>query len=347
MTDDVGKSMYFVLIIGEDLPLAQAEQESLVKLVSPDAEINWRTRLGLFESSIDPVAFLASRSAMAKESGVVIHSDNIAADDFLDSFDNDVLESSVGAGDSFCVRTVALTDIDVKVRLRTESRLGTLIGQATGARVCLENPDVRILVVFLSDVILVCKSIVSNVRSAFRYGIPERMPFFHPSMMNTELSRVLCNLAGVMPHDVVLDPFCGAGGILSEVLAIGAKGIGIDLNWGLLRGARLNLAGLGDSQFNLIQSDARRMPIDGYNHIVTDPPYGRASSTRGAAAKDLVKCFLENMIETVRDRGTLCMCGSVDMSVPELLEDLGLSVDRHLVIKVHSGLTREIVTVKI
>jgi tRNA (guanine10-N2)-dimethyltransferase len=119
------------------------------------------------------------------------------------------------------------------------------------------------------------------------------------------------------------------------------------LNWGLLRGARLNLAGLGDSQFNLIQSDARRMPIDGYNHIVTDPPYGRASSTRGAAAKDLVKCFLENMIETVRDRGTLCMCGSVDMSVPELLEDLGLSVDRHLVIKVHSGLTREIVTVKI
>ena len=119
------------------------------------------------------------------------------------------------------------------------------------------------------------------------------------------------------------------------------------MNWGLLRGARLNLTDQGDSQFNLVQSDARRMPIDGYDHIVTDPPYGRASSTRGAAAKDLVKSFLDNMIDIARDRGTLCMCGSVEMSIPELLVNLGLRIDRHLVIKVHSGLTREIVTVKI
>ena len=122
-------------------------------------------------------------------------------------------------------------------------------------------------------------------------------------MMNATLSRVMCNLAGLMPGEIMLDPFCGGGGILCEASYIGARTIGIDLNWRLLSGSKENLS-FTDGDYSVIQGDVRSLPIQQCDCIVTDPPYGRASSTRGARAIELVESLFER-IDTILVRRLL------------------------------------------
>jgi tRNA (guanine10-N2)-dimethyltransferase len=168
------------------------------------------------------------------------------------------------------------------------------------------------------------------------------MRFFHPSMMNAILARAMCNLAGVMPNDIVLDPFCGGGGILYEILSLGAKPIGIDLNWPLLTGAGKNLADSQDSDYCLVQGDARSMPVSGCNCIVTDPPYGKSSSTRGSQSVKLVESLLNQAGSILQSGGRMCICASSEMDISQLIAVFGITPVFHVRVPVHSGLTREI-----
>ena len=166
-------------------------------------------------------------------------------------------------------------------------------------------------------------------------------------MMNSSLARVMCNLAGVQTGDIVLDPFCGGGGILCEASHIGASVIGIDLNWKLLIGARVNLSKIG-SNYSLIQGDTQHLPINSVNRIVTDPPYGRASSTRGNIAIKLVESLLEDANSILQSRGErMCICCDSEMKLSQVVRDAGLTVAHQLSVRVHSGLVRDIVTVRI
>jgi len=172
---------------------------------------------------------------------------------------------------------------------------------------------------------------------------PGRKSFFHPSMMNATLARVMCNLAGVMPGEIVLDPFCGGGGILCEASFIGARTVGVDLNWRLLAGSKENLSSAG-REYTAIQGDIRSLPVRMCDCIVTDPPYGRASSTRGAQAIELVESLFEKADSILRRKiESICICGSSEMNLQNVAESMGLVVNQVLQIRVHSGLVRELV----
>ncbi len=45
--------------------------------------------------------------------------------------------------------------------------------------------------------------------------------------MSPKLARCMVNLTGVKENDLVLDPFCGTGGILIEAGIMGARVIGV------------------------------------------------------------------------------------------------------------------------
>jgi tRNA (guanine10-N2)-dimethyltransferase len=157
----------------------------------------------------------------------------------------------------------------------------------------------------------------------------------------------MCNLAGIRPSDFVLDPFCGGGGILCEASYIGASVIGIELSWKLLVGANRNLRDIG-MNYTLIQGDAQRPPIGSVDRIVTDPPYGRTSSTRGRIAIQLVESLLGNIDFIIRSTG-VCLCLSCDsvMKLPQMVQDVGLTIAHQISMRVHSGLVRDIVSVRI
>ncbi|KXH76361.1 MAG: hypothetical protein AM326_07165 [Candidatus Thorarchaeota archaeon SMTZ-45] len=343
-TSDDYLSKYFVYISGEYISAAKAEIDTLTRLSDCNTSVHWDGRIGLVDSQKNLTPFFLERAALVKEAGVLL-SETDLHDDLFDRLSDDILIDNIRPGETFSVRTISENgELSINDRLAFESSLGEHIKQVAGAKVHLDNPQARILVVFTRKCIRVCKSYASILRPMLRDRAPGRKPFFHPSMMNATLARVMCNLAGVMPQEVVLDPFCGGGGILCEAAFIGARTVGIDLNWRLLKGSKLNLSSVGSS-FNVIQGDVRDLPVNGCDCIVTDPPYGRASSTRGAQAILLVEDLFEKADSILRRReGSICICGSSDMKLQNLAESKGLTVSQVIRFRVHRGLVREILT---
>ena len=335
---------YFVYTSGENNNVAQAEVSALTRLLELN-RVSWRGRIGLVDSSVNPVPFLLDRAAMVKEAGIVLV-ESTDPDAILSNLSDDDLKRAIQPTDSFSVRTIPLGKKDgFKKKQEIDTRLGAHIKQVTGARVSLNDPQVRILAFLSPNSVLICTSTASELRVNLRNREPGKKPFFHPSMMNASLARVMCNLAGVMPGEIVLDPFCGGGGILCEASLIGAKVVGIDLNWRLLVGGMKNLAAIGN-RHSFVQGDIRMIPVRECDCIVTDPPYGRASSTRGAHAVRLVESLLANIDSLLSRRDdSLCICGDSKMNIQDIAKEYGLMVGQTLHIRVHSGLVREVLTI--
>lgn len=348
MSSDALLSKYFALVSGEEITLAQAEVESTLQIIDPKAKIAWVGALGLLETTNQAVRFLLSRAATVKEAGHVIDISH-SKEESMDWVSDEKLLKAVSHSKTFYITSKSMiSEKKIEHRKRLTDQLGTKIGNLTGARVSSKLPDINILVILTSAGTFVCKTVISQVRKSLLSKNPSTKPFFHPSMMNAQLARVMCNLAGVMPGDVVIDPFCGSGGILSEVASLGARTIGIDLNWRLVMGAQANLRDERFREYSLIQGDARNIPIilGGCDSIVTDPPYGRVSSTRGSAAAELVTAFLETVPSLLKRNGRLCIGGSSQMKLAELATTLGLECIHHIPVRVHRGLVRDIVTLK-
>ena len=346
-TSDGCVTKYFVYISGENIDLAKAEISALSRLLHIKTAVTWDGRMALIESHTDPVSFFLDRAALVKEAGIVL-SEVATHDDLCEGLSDDLLISAIGKEETFSVRTISeREEFPVEQRLELETAVGARIKQVVGARVDLENPQIRILVFFTQNSVRICKSITSTLRPMLRAREPGRKAFFHPSMMNATLSRVMCNLARVVPNEVVLDPFCGGGGILSEASLIGARTVGIDLNWELLTGSEANLS-LISSDYSIIQGDIRSLPIDWCDCIVTDPPYGRTSSTRGAQSIGLVESLFRRADSVLRRHDeSICICGSSEMNLKDLADSMGFVIGQVLQIRVHSGLVREILTLGI
>jgi len=344
---DDGLTAYFAYISGENVELAKAEVEVLLNQYPDDQELTWYGRLAKIIMPFNPTGFLLERAALVQMAGIILYESD-SVENITQVISDDDWTVHITKQDEFSVKTLCVDeDNDLSMRLQIEKVLGAHIKRVAGAKVNLRSPSVQVLVLILSDRILVCKSDTSRLRVLLRNREPGKKTFFHPSMMNSTLARVMCNLAGVRVGDVVLDPFCGGGGILCEASHIGASVIGIDMSWKLLVGAIRNLSEIS-VKYSIIQGDAQHLPIKSVNRIVTDPPYGRASSTRGSMAIKLVESLLENVDTILLSKGeSLCIGGDSEMKLSQIVQNTGLTVVRKLRMRVHSGLVREIVTVQI
>jgi len=336
----------YVILSGENLELARAEVISLVNLINPNANVIWHDSFGLIESRIDVSIFLLNRAALVKESGPVL-AESFQFEELFESLSNETFSSCLDKSKSFCFRTYSLNQ-EIRIdRQKVTIEFGTKIKNITNASVSLRNPDVNLTLFIGSNHATLCLSNQSTLRTQLRERKPGRKQFFHPSMMNSQLARVMCNLAAINETTTVLDPFCGGGGILCEALLIGAKVIGIDMNWRLLKGAQTNLTDITGTEYTLLQSDARTLPIKRCGSIVTDPPYGRASSTRGAIAKQLISSTLTQSVEILESNGTLCICGSTELDISSMIDEIGVTRLHHIEVPVHRRLTREIISARI
>lgn len=345
-SDDGCLTRWFVYVSGEKLELAKAEVDVLSRLLSSDIRLDWIGRLALIGGAANVSEFILDRAALTLRAGEVLYESD-SVNHLTREESVDVLKKLMKPSDTFSIKTLCVdVSKELERRVQIERDLGAHIKAITGATVNLRNPAKQILVILTDEKILVCKSNESKLRINLRNREPSKKLFFHPSMMNSSLARVMCNLAGIRLGDIVLDPFCGGGGILCEASYLGAAVVGLDLNWKLLTGAKRNLKEISQN-FCIIQADARNIPISSVDCIVTDPPYGRSSSTRGAHSIELVEMLLERVDSIVQSKGErVCICGDIEMDLPQLVQDSGLHVERDFKIRVHSGLVREIVTIR-
>ncbi len=337
-------ALIHLVVSGESLALAKAEIEELLKIKGIATEFHWYDKDVLFHAEKEVQEFLLKRAALVKEVGIIV-GELQENNDRAFVFDIELAHSITRhARFRIDVREVSKR-IELNEKMLLIRNLAELMKAETGASVSLDNPDIVVNLLVFQDKMLISLTKHSILRLKLRERNPGSKPFFHPSMMNSQLARVMCNLAGVANRSLVMDPFCGGGGILCEAALIGASVVGVELNWHLIEGARKNLRDI-NADYTLIQGNARSIPITECTTIVTDPPYGRTSSTRGFETIELIETVLGNISDTMEINGKVCMCGSTDMMIGDLIQTVGLKLERELLLRVHSGLTRQIVIAK-
>jgi len=120
------------------------------------------------------------------------------------------------------------------------------------------------------------------------YGRPMRDA--KSGMIPPKLAKIMINLAGKEKEDLFLDPFCGSGTILQELILLGYKNlVGSDLEKKAVEETRINLDWLfknyrdikrEDYKIELFESDVRnlstKIPPKVVDAIVTEPYLGSA-----------------------------------------------------------------------
>ena len=143
------------------------------------------------------------------------------------------------------------------------------IKERASVKVCLNNPDLQVIV-YPKENLVGIKIKQQTINWLSRR--PSLRKYFHPSALDPRLCRIMVNLARVRENDLILDPFCGTGGILLEAQRMGIRTIGLDVVRKMCGGAKQN--GVEE----VVRSDSLKIPIKKSAHaIVTDIPYGSST----------------------------------------------------------------------
>ena len=219
--------------------------------------------------------------------------------------------------------------------------IGGLLAEATRAKVRLVNPERTFVMLVAPDGATLGVKIVPTARKMLPAHRNEVKPFSHHSTLQPEFCRVLVNLARVRRGGTVLDPFCGAGGMLIEACELGASGLGLDFKVSMIKGARANLNKFGYSDFYLAVGDARRCPFVKTDSIVTDPPYGMLSPmVRNRLVSETYQDLVKLSSDVLPTSGYLSLVYPSGEPVADMIKEAGLRLISRDEMKVHDALTR-------
>jgi len=116
--------------------------------------------------------------------------------------------------------------------------------------------------------------------------------------ISPRLSKILINLSGAKPHTLMLDPFCGIGGILQEALIKKINVYGIDKDKQATIDAEQNLKWLIkqykiNSTYKIENKDARNSPDLQFFAIATETPLGKTlrKKPNDNEAKQIIQNF--------------------------------------------------------
>ncbi len=165
------------------------------------------------------------------------------------------------------------------------------------------------------------------------------LPEGHPTSLHPKLARALVNLIGASKSDTVLDPFCGAGGILIEAGLIGMKIVVFDIDMIMLKRAKINFDYLKIKNYQLKLKDATTTSKH-YNYIVTDLPYGKNSKL---SEKELEVLYLKFFKVLKRIKPKKAIVGLPDfVNYKKLIKKAKLKIKKEFDWYLHKSLTKKI-----
>ncbi len=225
----------------------------------------------------------------------------------------------------------SMPEVDTRALI---NRLGKLIKKKN--KVDLNRPDNNIRV-HLSDRVSIYIMDQEIDRKSLETRKVAQRPFFSPISLHPRYARALVNLTGLKPGDRMLDPFCGTGGVLLEAASMGIVPIASDISADMVEGCRRNLEHYGHQLHDSAVCDVGDIN-DHFGHlkaVVTDPPYGRSTSTHGEELRSIYKRAIEASYEVLTDHGTL------GITLPEPMGGVpGFKERYQFSQRVHRSLTR-------
>lgn len=246
-------------------------------------------------------------------------------------------ELSLEPGMPFAVRVSRKAGSSMTVPV---PRLERMIGSKIRGRVCLDRPAVEYRAVFSGDRCYFGRVLFTIDRGSFEHRRPGSRTFFHPGVMMPRVARALVNSSLVREGECLYDPFCGTGGIVLEAVLCGVRGLGSDIDPGMVAGSRRNVP---DGDFfcgDMMALPLRSSSVDG---VVTDLPYGQSSAI-GAESLDALYGEALSEIKRVLLPGKRAVIVT-HRDISALAEPL-MTVEACFYQRVHRSLTRKILVVR-
>jgi len=333
---------HFFLLSGTHQTLPIAEVQAILEAEGYKYQILEKlTQVLSLEVDPESVTAIQSRSAYTRVCCQEIFSCGASLSEIFDSISSVSLDDFIRE-ESFAVRVRRIMGVAPEIdRIELERKLGEQIFES-GKKVDLSNPEKTFFGILTDNKFIFGLKTAEIIPKPFSERRPRKRPFFHPTAMQAQLARVMVNLAQPKKGDLVLDPFCGAAGILVEAGLIGCRVLGFDAKAHMLRGGQKNLQHYGIGH-GVAVADARYPPLTEADCIVTDPPYGRSASTLGTSTRLIVEDFLPAVSDKIPNGRRICMAAPQTTKIAEVGEGAGFKhIESHFVF-VHGSLTREIV----
>lgn len=235
----------------------------------------------------------------------------------------------------------------IKSRLKSTDVERT-IGEALferGYKANLKHPEVTVRAILTNDVCVFGTLLTLIEGGSFELRRPHLKPFFYPGVLLPRTARAAINLTGIKTGEVLLDPFCGTGGILIEAGLVGVKVLGSDAQRMMVCGTQMNMDYYGIDNTLLIQ-DAQQLGLtdECMDSVVTDLPYGRSARIKAHSHSQLRSKAI-NEIFRVLKKGRRAVIISDDPIDADVV-DAGFLIEESHTQYVHKSLTRRIVVLR-
>jgi tRNA (guanine10-N2)-dimethyltransferase len=336
----------FFLLSGEHQTLPVSEVQAILEAEGYNYRILENlTQVLRLEADVNSVESIKFRSALTRICCQEIFNCDASLSEILDNIRSVSLDEFIEEDESFAVRVRKIRGVVPELRsVELERKVGEQIletGKTT--RVNLSNPQKTFFGVLTDNRFIFGLKTAEIIPKPFSERRPRRRPVFHPTAMPAKLARAMVNLAQPRKGDLILDPFCGTGGMLVEAGLIGCRVLGFDAKPHMLRGGLKNILHYGIKPEGVAIADARYPPVAKVDCIVTDPPYGRSASTLGTSTRLIVEDFLSAVRDTIPRGRRICMAAPKTVRIDDAGEEAGFKhIESHFVY-VHRSLTREIV----
>jgi len=323
-----------LLLSGENQSLAHAEANALLDIYSVYREYSTvLTQLMVIEANgcyrEDVFREIMSRAGYVQEAGKIVS--------ISDSF-----------RETLCSIRENYSGLEINLRISiiqglscySKDYLRRLVIENTGIRPS-HRSEYMVHVIVCGGLVVVGEVIARKPSREYYCRRPSTRPFFRSTALPVKLARAMINLARAKRDSILLDPFCGTGSVLVEAASMGIRVVGIDIDYEMASGSRLNLRHYGLDSL-VVLGDSLHPMVSSVDSIVTDPPYGRAASTFDKSVVDIYRVFIDEYTGILRPGGYMVFLTPhylVDY-VDKLLSRNDLIVDSRHYIYVHSGLTR-------
>lgn len=210
----------------------------------------------------------------------------------------------------------------------------------------VDNPKVRLkdaktsIELFFTKDAVYCAKLLHKIEGGFEERKAHKRPKLHPTAMHPKLARAMINLTGIK-RGVILDPFCGSGGILIETGLMGMQPVGFDIDKNMLARAKMNLDHFNIKEYELKQNDATRFRTN-IDYAVTDLPYGLNS--KAEELNNLYTRFLNNLHKRLRKKAAVSFPDFIDYR--RIVKKSGFMIEKDYDYYLHKSLSKKIIVIK-
>lgn len=345
------------LLSGEHLPLAMQEVINLLKIKKP-----MRHRAVLIGEVAEKNIQLVSRLGFSRMKLSLVFSCSLPAI----KHQMEKIHWGRFVKGSFCLRIHALSpgacvnagpSPECPGWLSEKKLAGVIWRSLEHPKVELEHPQTKVVILHDGKKAW-CGIEIPAGQGRFDERRDPHRPEPSPTTLHPKLARCMVNLTGIQSGKIV-DPFCGAGGLLIEAGLIGLCPEGIDLYGVMVRKAKKNLDHYKIKNYQLHVGDALNLkgPVD---YLVSDVPYGLNTSLwtekdgepvrislpksqqarRSKDIKNFYLLFLKSLRKALRKRAVVAFPGHAHAE--KLLRNVGFSIEHKFSQRIHRSLTREI-----